>query len=508
MGDKINLYLASEYEYRRGLAHKLLEENVIDFCLVDHLPWTNAPEADDRIVTVNHVPSGNEEYSLVCDINELPTVSKELMEKMLPYESMALHIGMRRFNYPTTEYDEEKRKYLQHLRYWNYMFDKYKINLIVTHCIPHSQGMYVVYGLAQVKKIPMLIWHQTGGLFNNRCVWGYSLESLGKSIGERYIALSQNQENEDFELDDDIKDAYNSVKPEFDKGERTKYDLKMRKRNNDIYLKGYKFKKKLYINSYLRAVAKSIIRTGGIQQYRNNATWFRLTRRHLFAVKYFVRHLSCTISEYDRMAENADYSQKYILYLPQVYPEASVIPAAGVFGEQYNSIQMLARAAEKKGAFVYVKEHPQLPYRPWNFYSEIASIKNVKLIKSTEYSYDLMQNCLAVATQTGTCILEAIIMHKPVLVFGSGYFWKKAPGLFEITAESQGADVIEMLLNGYDISDADVKRYFYAIQLETLKEVDGEETYKRILDDSYVPEPFPLDDRINLIKSMIEEYCT
>ena len=79
----INLYLASEYEYRRGLANRLIDENVVDFCLTDHLPWTYSPEHDDRIVEIDHRPSHLAEYDEVCDINELPAVSKELMEKIV-----------------------------------------------------------------------------------------------------------------------------------------------------------------------------------------------------------------------------------------------------------------------------------------------------------------------------------------------------------------------------------------------------------------------------------------
>ena len=503
MGTGINLYLASEFEYRRGLAHKLLDENVIDFCLADHLPWTEKPEEDERIVTVDHRPSGNDEYDIVCDLNELPMVSKELMEAMLPYESMAIHIGMRRFNYPTTEYDEEKRKYLQHLRYWNYMLDKYRINLIVTHCIPHSQGKFVVYGLAKVRKIPMLIWHQEG-FFSERCIWGNSLENLGRNIGKRYVELSSKGVN-NFSFDEDIERAYHACLAKPIKQDKKKYDSLIRKSNSANYDNGYKYKKKEYARQYFKSIAKSIIKTGGLSQHYSKGTWFRLYRRHLKAVKYFKRHLCCSIEQYDKIAKNADYSSRYILFLPQVYPEASVIPAAGVFGEQYNSIQLLARAAEKNGVLVYVKEHPHLPYRTKDFYDEIKNIKNVRLIKTSEFTYDLIQHSIAVSTQTGTCIIEAMGIGKPVLVFGQGYLWKDAPGLFEISDENQGSEIIKSIMNGITINPDDVKRYFYAIQLETLKEVDVEKNRERVKNDAYVIETFPLDDRVALIKRFISE---
>ncbi len=499
----INLYLASEYEYRRGLAHKLLEENVIDFCLTDHLPWTDAPASDDRIVTVNHNPSGNAEYSEVCDINELPALSKDLMEKMLPYESMAIKMGLRRFNYPTTEYEEEKRKYLQHLRFWNYMFDKYNINLIVTHCIPHSQGKFVVYALAKVRKIPMLIWHRS--LFDGRCFWGGSLEEIGKSVGEKYLELTKNGIN-DFVLDEDIQQAYSRwgmVKQEY-KTEKKKRNVQQRNLVQNIYENGYKNQRNEYYKKSIRSKLRFLLKKESFEEHASKDIIFRLYRRQLRATKYYKKYQCCDVDEYNKIAGDPDYSKKFICFLPQVSPEASTIPLAGVFAEQYNSIQLLARAAEKEGVYVYVKEHPHNVYRSKDFYEQIVTIKNVKLIKTTVPSEELLKNCLAMATQTGSILLEALCQHKPSIVFGNGYYWKNCPGIFEMTDEDQGAELIGELINGIEIKDEDVKRYFYAIQLESIKEVSEFEETKRIQDDKYEITPFPLEDRVDLIKRFIQ----
>lgn len=503
MGSGINLYLASEFEYRRGLAHRLLDEGVIDFCLTDYLPWTEAPTYDERIVPVDHTPSGNDEYSKICDINELPAVSKELMERMLPYESMAIHIGMRRFNYPTIEYEEEKRKYLQHLRYWNYMFEKYRINLIVTHCIPHSQGKYVVYGLARVKGIPMLIWHRSG-LIDTRCFWGASLETIGMSIGERYKKIGTSLT--DVRLDPDIELAYMKAGNKPTVVDKKHYDSKILKSHKDIFYGGYKDKKKMYLYRKIRELIRSLYKTHSLDLYREKDVWFRLWRRHIRSTEYFMRHQCYSVKEYDKMACQPNYTDRFIIFFLQVSPEASTMPLAGVFAEQYNSIQLLARVAEKMGMLVYVKEHPHIVYRSKDFYAEIKSIKNVKLISSEVISYDLINHCVCVATQTGTCILEAMCQGKPTIVFGDGYFWKQAPGVYEMTDEAQGEKLLKMIIGGIKIYPIDVKRYFYAIQLESLKAEDPSELEKRMLDDNYIIKGFSLDDRVELIKRFISEF--
>lgn len=497
------MYLAAETEYRRGLAHRLIDEGVIDFCLADLLPWTERPAYHERIEVVDHRPSLMEEYDIICDLNELPTVGKELMEKMLPYESMAIRLGMRRYNYPTTEYEEEKRKYLQHLRYWNYMLDKYKINLIVTQFVPHSQGKYVVYGLAKVKNIPILLWHGDG-TFLERCFWGDSIETIGKSIGERFVNLSKSDIS-DHQLDDDIVEGYNLAKKIQVVSERKKYDARILGSYSGRLEKGIKIRRNQFMKQYIRSIVRSIVKTKSLSLHKAKEKWFRINHRHLHAYYFYKKHIECRLCQYNKMACEPDYSKNYILYLPQVFPEASIIPLAGAFGEQYNSVQVLAKAAEKEGAYVYVKEHPHSPGRTKIFYDEISNIKNVRLIKTSELSYDLMKHCIAVATQTGTCTWEALCMGKPVLVFGGGYYWKRCPGVFEIVDEEQGADIIRKVMEGIEIDENDLKRYLYAIQSETIKEMSLEEYKKRAFDNTYKMPKFDLTDRVELIKRFIKE---
>ncbi len=500
---KINLYLASELEYRRGLAHRLIDEKIVDFCLADHLPWTDSPPKHDRIVTVNHDPSGNGEYSDICDLNEFPALSDELIKKMLPYESTAIHMGMRRYNYPTTEYDEEKRKYLQHLRFWNYFLDKYRINLIVTHCIPHSQGKYVVYGLSRVKGIPILIWHNDW-VFEERCIWGSALGEIGKTIGENYERLVQNGMDK-FELEDDIDKVYKSFNSEPNKDVNKERNRRTKKYYTGVFESGIRNQRRTYMKQFVRSVVRSLVKTGGLSLHSKKRLWFRLNRRHLHAVKYCKRHLCITDREYNRLASEPDYSEKYIVFLLQVYPEASVLPNAGAFSEQYTSIQLLSRIADKCGIVLYVKEHPHIPYRTKDFYDEISSIQNVRIIRYEVPSWDLIRYSVAVATQNGTCIFESLGQKKPVLVMGNGYFWKNRPGLFEIHDEYQGVEVVNKIINGISISDLDVKRYYYAVQLSSIKEEKKSETIKRLASDAYRVNKFCVDDRVDLIRRFINQ---
>ena len=502
---RINLYLASEMEYKRGLAHILLSRGVVDTCLVNALPWTDCPK-HDHIVRIDHSPSLFAEYDEVCNINDLPAVSKDLMEMMLPYESTAIKMGMRRLDYPTAEYEEEKRKYLQHLRYWDYMLRKYEINLIIMSTYPHSPGSYVMYGLARIKKIPFLMWQQQD-TFLNRCVWGESIEDIGMSIARRFESLAEEDISEDV-LNDDIKNDYKRATKIPDRMEVTSFNRKKNRKANAYREKQVKDRIKEYRRRLFRLVAKSILKTGSLDLYEKKAIWFRTWRRSFTAYKYYKHFNEITVDEYDRkLAVDADITQKYILFLLQFQPEASTLPQAGVFAEQYNSIQLLARAAKKVGAFVYVKEHPHNHGRHRDFYDEIRFIDNVKLIRSYELTYDLMKHSIGISTQTGTCIWEAVGMKKPVFVFSSGYFWKGCPGVFEIVDEDQGASVIRSAINGVDITDDNIQKYLYAIQMETISEITPWEMNEYAENPSVNAPMIDMDDRIKLINSFIKEKC-
>lgn len=166
------------------------------------------------------------------------------------------------------------------------------------------------------------------------------------------------------------------------------------------------------------------------------------------------------------------------------------MPWVGVFGEQYTSVQLLARAAEKYGIYIYVKEHFVQAYRERAVYELLREIPNVRLIKSTVSSFDLMDKCFAVATQTGTVIIESALRGKPALVLSEGWNWKGLPNVFEIKDEIHGAEVISGLMKGFKVDKSDVRKYFYAIQKKSMyfyrvenKDNYGNEKYKRSLKD-------------------------
>lgn len=467
------------------LAKQLLDKGLIESC--DISAWNmKYAIADERIRYYDQEDLRHANYSKYVNIHEIPALSKSILESMLPYESMCLKLGRRGCNFPSVEYESEKRKYHIHLRFWNYIFEKNKINFVYFDEYPHNLPCdYIIYCLAKIKKIPMLM-ADVAPLENIR-VFGKDLNSIGQSIKEYYESLNCKKNITEEDLCEPIKSYYKNKKKNLFSAETSVMDKayieSARKHVENQYFRIHIGKKAILRVWYykLKILTKHV-------SYNEKQCYEKIIRDSYF-VNYYKRHLQFTIKEYDKLAEYPNYKEKYIFFALQMTPEATTIPLAGVFSEQYTSIQLIARASEKNNIMVYVKEHFVQPFRDKNVYKMIKSIPNVRLIKSEVSSIELIKHAVGVSTQTGSCILESAIWGIPALVLGQGYIWKGIPNLFEIDNEKYGADIIRRILSGdIKVDKENVLRYFFSIQNTCLPapfprewaEDYGEEFYKTI----------------------------
>ena len=126
-----------------------------------------------------------------------------------------------------------------------------------------------------------------------------------------------------------------------------------------------------------------------------------------------------------------DYSEKFVFYPLHVEPEAT-IQNTTVLDNQLVVIKMLSDALPT-GWSIYVKEHPvqydfnnDMNYhRMWDglffrsklFYKKLSSIPHTKIVPTETPSGELAEHAQAVASITGTVLLESVLKKKPVLVF-------------------------------------------------------------------------------------------
>ena len=462
---KYNVLLGYCPVYGKDLAKALVKEENVSLCyqVADEYCYD-----EDGIVYFNRLLGENATYEKVFDLNQMPALSKELLEQMLPYESMALNLGMRTTNFPIVNYEEEKCRYYKHLRFWNYILDNYEINAMFFEETPHRAYTYIIYALALVKDIPILMCNVSS--IPGLRIFGSRIENLGCDIQDYYAKVCKDMDADKCIMSGKIEEfvqKYTQPIAEIKKERKdSNVEKKELKRVTDLFYGKYLgiSNRLLPVKNYCSRMVKVLKGEKNWEWYEGSKEDIKILEKECCDIRTYMKHAVITQKEYNKFAVEPDYSKKYIYFALQLTPEETTMPRAGVFSSQYNSIQLLARAAKENDVMVYVKEHYVQTFRSRYVYEQLKKIPNVRLIKTTVSSFDLIQNCVAVATQTGTCILEGALRGKPALVTSSGALWKGLPSMFEIIDEKQGAKIIENIIAGYDVSREEVLKYFYAIQ--------------------------------------------
>lgn len=461
---------------------KMYEMGILEVCVC--LSMGNVLENSDECeyLKVFSSRSLDENTSDILYYNEEPVLEKELLTCMLPYESRAIELGMRRTNVPIVEYTREQQRYYRELRHISYLYKRYKINSFFAGAVPHYQDVYIAYVLAQINKLPIRFFVPCPIRF--RRLVAKSIEKIGAEVGAYYSTLIDS--NKDYSLtSEDLKNYYdiqtlpmNLLKKLKSPGSDAETKA-IQMRHKKHYWGVWEREHQLVWNPVTRYLKRLYILKAEPIERKDGSSKKQIYRNYLeehALVNYYMKFYKFPLEQYNKVAENPDLNVKYIYFALQFVPEATTIPQAGVFSSQYLSIQLLAKCAEKYGINVYVKEHGHLAWRSRHFYDEIANIPNVKLIKSHINTYEVIENCIAVSTQTGTCILEGVLQNKPALVFGDGYLWKDMPGVFQIESYEQGCSIIEKLIsNKVEINPIDVKKYMYAIEHESVIYKTGSE---------------------------------
>jgi hypothetical protein len=134
-----------------------------DFQYINHISRDNVvinTNKKDLIIKTNlFYLIGNGFY----DLKNCQPLDRELLEKMLPYESTILKLMDRLELYSYKGYSRYKKRYnlyLKHLQYWNHIIKTKNINLFISQNIPHEVYDYVIYALCQIYKIPVLFFPQ------------------------------------------------------------------------------------------------------------------------------------------------------------------------------------------------------------------------------------------------------------------------------------------------------------------------------------------------------------
>ncbi len=452
--------------YQSKILNRLKKKNVFDKCVVISQSIDATDFYDPAFFTEIKAHYGyNCEYEKYINSNELYPLTEKLLKDMLPYESVAIKMVMRYTNFHVHNYEESKQEYLKHLQFWNHIILKEKINAMFFCCIPHTPWEYIIYCEGKIRKIPILLLEATH--FLGRYAYGTSIESVGNNTILRYKEL---QEKKDLEIILTKQMQYFYDKHRLDKVAELNYITSKKDRC------AVSKETKRYIRPF-SIIQRKIGFLKNIKKYRKveNARLLQFERErfhydNIMTIKALFKYITiCKQSYYNKIAEYPDYTKPYVYFALQLVPEATTLPKAGVFEEQIVSIRLLAKSLAKYKVYIFVKEHVVQQYREKWFYQELLKIKNVKLIKTTVNTYELMNYSLAVSTQTGSCIWEGIFRDKPAIAFADGY-WNGAPGVFRVRDVQSCRNAMKRILEeDIKINDRDLKLYLMAIEQTTIR---------------------------------------
>lgn len=388
----------------------------------------------------------NSKYEL--EFGAIPTAPKRIWEELLPYKDNALNMTGRVYNMHFMNYEEMNLLYIKNVEFWNWILDSDEIDMAFFTAIPHCLWEYVLYALCKVKGIPILLID--GHWVEGMCSVATNIENLGCNTIKYY--------NKKFpaRLDQVGLDFYNEARKQI-----TSISAKEKKKE---YLIQERFIKECFYGSLFDDVKKIL----GCIWRRNRSKEMR-RRRFEFYTKQFIMHVRQRINKrkcvgrayFNKYAsKKINLEDRYIVFFLQYEPEQTTLPKAGVFCCQLLSVKLLAEACEELNIKLYVKEHWSQNIRQKDFYLELKKIPNVFFVDSESPNLLLIDKAIMVASQTGTCILEAFLRGKPSIMLAYNAV-SDAPGVHYVSSKEEVINAIKEA--DQEIKREEIERYFDAI---------------------------------------------
>jgi len=355
------------------------------------------------------------------------------------------HLILSRYDFDSNFNHMDRLSYYRQLS--SICFDiiqKNKISEIIFYDYPHHADSFLLYHICKFLNIKTNIISYLYILKNYRIVFDNSYEDRFGYFKSDKKLDSVNKENI-LELIKKYKISKKHIRPE--------------------YINYKKYKNFISFNSIVYLFLKDI---------------YRSLRRGIFSRSNYVINTSLKKQFIDQNAPNEIYSvflsflgrlkilnlkriykaksvepnlnNKYVLFCPNVQPEASTLPLANNFVDFINLTNLLIKYLPNDWKIFY-KEHPltfslvKEAYlaKDKNYFNNFISNKIIFI----DYNYDiykLIKYSQFVVTPTGSVGIESIIKSKVVLNFGNAW-WKNYQNVLNITDEKTLKEVISKIIS-------------------------------------------------------------
>jgi hypothetical protein len=262
------------------------------------------------------------------------------------------------------------------------------------------------------------------------------------------------------ELPDDIINSYNKTQQDYSiaKPDYEKLNLLNNKKSAGFFSLFIKFYKDVTYNNRDKYFGKDGYLLKGFPTYLKRKNKSIEKNRHKI-IPYSIHKIKANryknrLKEYYKsLTTQPDFDVKYVFFALHYQPEMSTCPSGDIFVNQRLCIEVLHKHLPSD-YLIYVKEHQAQFYshmeghtsRTKNFYDDLISFPNVRLMPIDSDPFKLIRNAQAVATITGTIGWEAMVLGKPVISFGL-IWYEKYEGVLKITNEATASKIREFILN-------------------------------------------------------------
>ncbi len=463
------------------VATKLAHERGWEICY-----WTAGPSVNEQEIR-RRFPGivFHDNYDAVrgippseCRDLKPAAVDQELLRDLAYHESIVLKMMDRMDPGLTFAYHERIRMYHRYLGYWLAVLNHFKVDVVVSPSSPHLMYDYVLYALCLKMDVKTPMFVDT--VWPDLMLPLRRFEKGPEDILAEYQKRVSQGESEHIELSSRMEEyrsrmgtgTYAEIQPfymqaHYEKAQQ-RIDSVLRFPNllkvfniprYPLYFRKLFLPQSLPIpRSYLKQkgkrVEESYMSHSEFVSYRGDA---RRKKEQLSAY-------------YEKMATDIEVGQPFVFVALGFQPERSTVPDGGQFGYQLLMVDMLSKTVPS-GWSVYVKEHP-LQFashlsgelsREFDFYDDMVSLPNVKLIHSSVTSYDLITQARCVAAVTGTAAWEAVMRGKPALIFGYPWYFG-CEGTFYVPTHESCRNALSKIEKGYQVNEERMRLYLYLLE--------------------------------------------
>lgn len=408
---------------------------------------------------------GGEEVPLESTSIDLPALDADLLVDMAYHEVIAFSM-MDRLDIVGMGFQERRRFYHWSLRYWSAVLDHVQPDVYFNPSTPHQVYDYILYILCRRRGIQTILFSDPFAI--NLVYPMADFKTGSQRILDSYREKLSREIPATIPLAEGTEQRLAALLGKYEKARHASIGSLL---DQDRSRSSLIWDLTRHIPYYLKhgfQVLKGVFSVRNLKASEAAAHEIRLLFHRDIESRIWTSRLR---RYYQSLAIPVEMKRPYVYVALHFQPELSTSPEGSVFVDQFLMVNLLSKAVPE-GWLIYVKEHPvqftplwgsNKSARSLDFYSDLASLPNVRLIPLETKPFELTDNARAVASISGTSCWEAVMRGTPALVFGHTWY-NGCEGMFFTPTLKDCTEAIQIIKQGYAVDHRKVRLFIQAIE--------------------------------------------